>query len=152
MQRRNINQLGHQESVDQVFLASQKQLRPNRNGNLYLQVELSDRSGSLARGCGMPARPTIADSRTAISSASKGRRKSIKAALQMIATSICKARPEEIELADFMTLSPAEIDQLAVRLGRAARAAWAIRICGIWPNAFWPTKISWTASAARRPA
>ena len=24
-----------------------KQLRPNRNGNLYLQVELSDRSGSI---------------------------------------------------------------------------------------------------------
>ncbi len=27
-----------QETVDQVFLASEKQLRPNRNGNLYLQL------------------------------------------------------------------------------------------------------------------
>ena len=35
-------------AVDQIFLASEKQLRPNRNGNLYLQVELSDRSGSIS--------------------------------------------------------------------------------------------------------
>ena len=48
MQRRFINQLSHQDAVSQVFLASQKQLRPNRNGNLYLQVELGDRTGSLS--------------------------------------------------------------------------------------------------------
>ena len=48
MSRRFVNQLAHQEAVDQIFLASQKQLRPNRNGNLYLQVELSDRSGSIS--------------------------------------------------------------------------------------------------------
>ena len=29
------------------FLASDKQLRPNRNGNLYLQLRLSDRTGSV---------------------------------------------------------------------------------------------------------
>ena len=47
MSRRFVSQLGHQEAIEQVFLASDKQLRPNRNGNLYLQVELSDRSGSI---------------------------------------------------------------------------------------------------------
>ena len=47
MSRRFVSQLAHQEAVDQVFLASEKQLRPNRNGNLYLQVDLSDRSGSI---------------------------------------------------------------------------------------------------------
>ena len=45
MPRRFINQFGSQEQINQVFLAAQKQLRPNRNGNLYLQVDLSDRSG-----------------------------------------------------------------------------------------------------------
>jgi hypothetical protein len=30
-----------------VFLATHKQLRPNRNGQLYLQVELADRSGAI---------------------------------------------------------------------------------------------------------
>src|SRR5687767_3611992 len=45
--RRFVSQLRHQEQVSQSFLVMDKQLRPNRNGNLYLQVELSDRSGSI---------------------------------------------------------------------------------------------------------
>ncbi len=47
MSRRFINQLGEREEIDDVFLASDKQLRPNRNGNLYLQLRLSDRTGSV---------------------------------------------------------------------------------------------------------
>ncbi len=45
--RRYISQLGGNETVEDVFLASDKQLRPNRAGNLYLQVRLSDKSGSV---------------------------------------------------------------------------------------------------------
>ncbi len=47
MSRRYVNQLGPQDVVDQVFVAAEKQLRPNRNGNLYLQMELSDRTGKI---------------------------------------------------------------------------------------------------------
>ena len=47
MNRRYVNEFGHQETIDQVFVAADKQFRPNRNGNLYLQVDLSDRSGSI---------------------------------------------------------------------------------------------------------
>ena len=38
MSRRFISQLGQRETVDETFLAGQKQLRANRNGNLYLQL------------------------------------------------------------------------------------------------------------------
>lgn len=121
MQRRFVNQLGHQESIDQVFLATQKQLRPNRNGNLYLQVELSDRSGSLSARMW---NANEADHRSFDDGDFvhvEGTTQIYQGALQMIATSFCKARPEEIDLADFMTLSPADIDQLAVRLGELLR-------------------------------
>jgi 3'-5' exoribonuclease len=47
MSRQYVNQLGHQDIVDQVFVVGEKQLRPNRNGNLYLQMELSDRTGKI---------------------------------------------------------------------------------------------------------
>src|SRR5687767_4291323 len=47
MGRRFLNQHGDSEQVEEIFLASEKQLRPNRNGNLYLQVRLSDRTGSV---------------------------------------------------------------------------------------------------------
>jgi len=42
-------------------------------------------------------------------------------AMQLIATSICKARDSEVDLADFMPLSPTEIDRLAVRLAELLR-------------------------------
>ena len=47
MPRRLITELPPQAQVDQIFLATHKQLRPNRNGQLYLQVELADKSGMI---------------------------------------------------------------------------------------------------------
>ena len=47
MSHRFVNQLGERENIDQIFLVSEKQLRPNRAGNLYLSMTLSDRTGSL---------------------------------------------------------------------------------------------------------
>lgn len=47
MSRRYVNQLTHGESVDEVFLVVDKQLRANRQGNLYLQLDLRDKSGVL---------------------------------------------------------------------------------------------------------
>ena len=45
--RRFVNQLAERENIDQVFLVADKQLRANRNGNLYLQLRLTDKTGSL---------------------------------------------------------------------------------------------------------
>ena len=47
MPRRLITELPPQAQVDQLFLATHKQLRPNRIGQLYLQVELADKSGTI---------------------------------------------------------------------------------------------------------
>src|SRR5947207_1684449 len=38
--RRFIKQLADGENIEEVFLVVDKQLRANRNGNLYLQMEL----------------------------------------------------------------------------------------------------------------
>src|SRR5688572_23231102 len=45
--RRFVNELDEREQIDQIFLVADKQLRANRNGNLYLQLRLTDKSGSL---------------------------------------------------------------------------------------------------------
>ena len=47
MSRRYVNQLTHGDSIDEVFLVADKQLRANRQGNLYLQLELRDKTGSI---------------------------------------------------------------------------------------------------------
>jgi 3'-5' exoribonuclease len=121
MTRRFINEFGHQEPVDQVFLASAKQLRPNRNGHLYLQVELSDRSGSIS------ARMWNADDADyrAFDDGDfvrvEGTAQVYQGAMQLIATSVCKARPEEVEYDDFACLTPADIDRMANRCTQLLR-------------------------------
>src|SRR5437867_12926399 len=47
MSRRYVKQLTDGDSLDDVYLVGDKQMRANRNGNPYLQVELRDRSGSI---------------------------------------------------------------------------------------------------------
>lgn len=121
MTRRFVNQFGHQETVDQIFRASQKQLRPNRNGNLYLQVELSDRSGSIMARMW---NATDADYRSFEDGdfvQVEGSTQIYQGAIQFIATSICRAREEEVEFADFMPLAPQEIDRLAGSLAELLR-------------------------------
>jgi 3'-5' exoribonuclease len=43
--RRYINQLCDNEKVEEIYMISDKQLRPNKNGNLYLQFNLVDKTG-----------------------------------------------------------------------------------------------------------
>ncbi|MCA9216887.1 MAG: HD domain-containing protein [Planctomycetales bacterium] len=45
MSRQFISQLGDRDEVNEVYIASEKQLRPNRNGDLYLQLRLTDKTG-----------------------------------------------------------------------------------------------------------
>src|SRR5215210_154620 len=47
MTRRYVNQMANGESVDEVFLVADKQLRANRQGNLYLHLDLRDKTGSI---------------------------------------------------------------------------------------------------------
>lgn len=116
MARRFINQFGSQEHINQVFLASQKQLRPNRNGNLYLQVELSDRSGAIGarmwNACDADYRAFEDGDFVRV----EGTTQLFQGAMQLIISGIYKARPEEIDEADFMPLSPADVERLRERL------------------------------------
>jgi len=45
--RKYINQLRDNEQVDEVYLFTDKQLRPNKNGKFYLQFSLSDKTGKI---------------------------------------------------------------------------------------------------------
>ena len=121
MPRRYVNQFTHQEPIDQVFLAAQKQLRPNRNGNLYLQVELSDRSGFISARMWNASEADYRSFEDGDFVRVEGTAQVYQGAMQLIATAICKARAAEVEQADFMPLSHVQIDRLAVRLGEMLR-------------------------------
>ncbi|HEX3727179.1 MAG TPA: OB-fold nucleic acid binding domain-containing protein [Pirellulales bacterium] len=116
MSRRYVSQLAHQESIDQIFLASEKQLRPNRNGNLYLQLELSDRSGSISARMWNASEQDYRNFDNGDYVRVEGSTQLFQGTIQLIASAIRKAPKGDVDLDDFLILGPKEIDQLTVRL------------------------------------
>jgi 3'-5' exoribonuclease len=121
MSRRFVNQLAHQESFDQVFLATNKQLRPNRNGQLYLQVELSDRTGALACRLWNANEDVYRSFEDGDYVRVDGLAQMYQGAMQIIASQITKAVESEIDPADFIPLSAVDLDKLLSRLREMLR-------------------------------
>ena len=102
MSRRYVEQMRDGDSIDEVYLVSDKQLRSNRNGNLYVQIEIRDRTG------GISARMWNAGD-TVFRSFENGDFVQIDAkvqlfqgSLQVILNHVERAEEEKIDLADFM--------------------------------------------------
>ena len=116
MSRHFVSQLAHNEPIDQVFMASDKQLRPNRNGNLYLQVDLSDRSGSINARLWNASENDYKSFENGDYVHVDGSTQLFQGNIQLIATRIRKARPDEIDESDYVTLQSEEIQQFQQRL------------------------------------
>jgi 3'-5' exoribonuclease len=114
--RRFVSQLAHNEAVQQVFLASEKQLRPNRNGNLYLQVDLSDRSGSINARMWNASEDDYRSFENGDFVVVDGATQLFQGNMQLIANRIRRARPDEVCEADFVTLQSADIERMRDRL------------------------------------
>ncbi len=121
MSRRFVNQLGHQDNVDQVFLVSEKQLRPNRNGNLYLQMELSDRTGKINARMWNASDSVYRAFDNGDYVHVEGTTQLFQGAVQLIATHLERASPKEVDPDDFAPLRSVEVDKLVFRLGEILR-------------------------------
>ena len=114
--RRFVSQLGQNESIDQVFLASDKQLRPNRNGNLYLQVDLSDRSGSINARQWNATEQEYKSFENGDYVNVVGATQLFQGNVQLIANRIRTARPDEVDEEDFVTLQSQDVETMRSRL------------------------------------
>jgi 3'-5' exoribonuclease len=121
MSRRYINELTHQESIDEVFVANDKQLRPNRAGNLYLQVDLSDRSGSIAARVWNASDALYKSFDNGDYIHVTGTAQLFQGAMQIIATRLRKVEASEVDEADFAPLPAVAVDKLVLRLGEVLR-------------------------------
>ena len=121
MSRRYVNQLGHQEAVDQVFVVADKQLRPNRNGNLYLQMELSDRSGKIGARMWNASESVYKAFENGDYVRVEGTTQLFQGAVQLIATRLTKALLSEVNADDFAPLRAVDVDKLALRLREILR-------------------------------
>src|SRR5215831_19983348 len=120
-ERRFLLQLAHNEHVSQVFLASEKQLRPNRNGNLYLQLQLSDRSGAIAARLWNASENDYRAFENGDYVKVDGNTQLFQGNMQLIANTIRRARPDEVDEVDFRVLRSEEIDGMARRLTEILR-------------------------------
>src|SRR5688572_20768561 len=120
--RRYVNQLGERENIDQVFLVADKQLRANRNGNLYLQLRLTDKTGSLT-GMLWNASDNLFNSvETGNYLRVAGTTQIYNGQLQMIVTRIEPTDPRQIDEQDFVIVSTEEMDRLGQRLAELLRS------------------------------
>lgn len=114
--RKRVTELAAQANVDQTFLATRKQLRPNRNGQLYLQVELADRSGSITGRMWNASDEDFAAFDEGDYVQAEGTTQLYSGALQIILSSIRRVDPRTIEETEFLVLSPADLARLRAEL------------------------------------
>jgi 3'-5' exoribonuclease len=122
MVRRFVSQLGHQETVNEIFLVAEKQLRPNRNGNLYLQMELSDRTGTISARMWNASEAIYRTFENGDYVRVEGSTQLFQGAMQLIATRITPVDAKEIAEDDFSPLPAVKVDKLLVRLGELLRS------------------------------
>ena len=120
-ERRFVTQLAHNEQVQQVFMACDKNLRPNRNGNFYLQLGLADRSGQIDARLWNASEKDYKGFENGDYVWVDGSTQLFQGNMQLIVNSIRQARPDEVDEGDFMTRQPEEIEQYAKRLGELLR-------------------------------
>ena len=114
--RRFVTELGAQANVDQVFLATHKQLRPNRNGQLYLQVELADRSGSITGRMWNASDDEYQAFDDGDYVRVEGTTQLYSGSLQLIVTAIGRVDRRGIDESEFLVLSVADIERLSAEM------------------------------------
>jgi 3'-5' exoribonuclease len=116
MARRLITELQPQANVDQLFLATHKQLRPNRNGQLYLQVELADKSGMITGRLWNASDEDFDAFEDGDYVRVEGHTQLYSGALQLIVTAIERADPRTVDEREFQVLTANDLVRLEAEL------------------------------------
>jgi len=116
MPRRLIAELPPQTQFDQTFLATHKQLRPNRNGQFYLQVELADKSGTITGRLWNASDEDFSAFEDGDYVRVEGHTQLYSGSLQVIITAIGRADPRTIDESEFQVLSKNDLVRLEAEL------------------------------------
>jgi 3'-5' exoribonuclease len=116
MGRRFVQQMADGDALDEVYLVTDKQLRANRNGNLYLQVELRDRTGSISARLWNAGEHLFRSFEVGDFILARGKVQLFQGALQIILSHLERAETEKVELADFLPHTEHDVSKLLDRL------------------------------------
>jgi 3'-5' exoribonuclease len=116
--RRFVKQLADGETIEEVYLVTDKQLRANRNGNLYLQVDLADRSGTINARQWNAGEPVFRSFDVGDFLQVRGKVQLFQGSLQIILNHVERVQPEKIgvDLGDFLPHTAQDVDELLRRL------------------------------------
>lgn len=121
MSRRFVQQLADGENVEEVYLVAEKQLRANRNGNLYIQVDLRDRTGTMNARFWNAGEPLFRSFEPGDFVTVRGKVQLFQGALQMILSHLERVEAEKVELTEFLPHTDKDIPLLLARLREALR-------------------------------
>src|SRR4029079_18721400 len=116
MSRRYVNQFSHGDSIDETYLVADKQLRANRQGNLYLQLELRDKTGSVGARLWNATEELARSFEPGDYLRVRGKTQIFQGSLQIIVTHIDVLDRNRIEAEDFLPQSSQNVSRLMVRL------------------------------------
>src|SRR5262245_18963723 len=114
--RRFVTQMADGDSVEDVYLVVDKQLRANRNGNLYLQMDLRDRTATMNARLWNAGEHLFRSFEPGDFLLVKGKVQLFQGALQMILSHIERVPAEKVELADFLPHTEQDVSKLYERL------------------------------------
>jgi 3'-5' exoribonuclease len=116
MVRRFIDQLRDGDNVDDVYLATDKQLRANRNGNLYIQIELRDRTGGISARMWNAGDQQFRQFDNGDFVQVEGKVQLFQGSLQVILNHVERVDPHKVETRDFLPQTEYDIPKLMERL------------------------------------
>jgi 3'-5' exoribonuclease len=120
--RRFINQLMPGEMLDQVFLVRDKDLRTAKNGSLYLQCTLCDKSGTVPGRMWQTTESVFNSIPVDGFIQVKGRTEDYKGTLQFVIDALRPWPSEKVDLADFLAVTQNDIEQMWAELLDIMRA------------------------------
>lgn len=121
MTRRFVNQIRDNEAIKEVYQLAEIQLRPNKNGNLYLQFSVSDKTGTLGARYWNVTEELFQQFEVKDYVEIEGTVQRFQGALQLVAKKMTKVDPKMVNEEDFQRYRPLNIDQLRSRLKEVLR-------------------------------
>ena len=116
MVKRYISELKAGESIDEVFVLSEKTLLQKRDGAPYLNVSLSDKTGRLKAVAWEGAEQIAAQVSVGDFVQVQGAVSEYKGALQLVIRSLSAKAPADVDASDFIPASPRNPDRMFERL------------------------------------
>ena len=114
--RRFVEQLRDGDNLEEVYLVTDKQLRVNRNGNSYLQLELRDRTGGISARLWNAGDLTAREFNIGDFLFANGKVQLFQGSLQVILNTVERVETQKVELTDFLPHTEQSIPKLMEKL------------------------------------